>query len=129
MEEINVYQPHLMRIASVIQETPDVKTLRLEFINEEEGRNFSFMSGQFGEYSVFGEGEITFCIASPPTRSGYIECTFRKIGRVTKALTEIRSRYKSGKAKTSCSSPAGSRCLRSGALSGTRSISGMISRT
>jgi sulfhydrogenase subunit gamma (sulfur reductase) len=87
MEEINVYQPHLMRIASVIQETPDVKTLRLEFINEEEGRNFSFMSGQFGEYSVFGEGEITFCIASPPTRSGYIECTFRKIGRVTKALS------------------------------------------
>jgi sulfhydrogenase subunit gamma (sulfur reductase) len=86
MEEKNVYQPYLMRIASVIDETPDVKTFRLEFINEDEGKKFKFLAGQFGEYSVFGEGESTFCIASSPTREGYIECTFRKMGRVTKAL-------------------------------------------
>jgi NAD(P)H-flavin reductase len=86
MEEKNVYQPYLMRIASIIEETPDVKTFRLEFINEAEGKNFKFRAGQFGEYSVFGEGESTFCIASSPTREGYIECTFRKMGRVTKAL-------------------------------------------
>jgi NAD(P)H-flavin reductase len=35
---------------------------------------------------VFGEGEATFCIASSPTRAGYIECTFRQAGRVTSAL-------------------------------------------
>ncbi len=86
MEEKNVYQPYLMRIAAAIQETPDVKTFRLEFINEEDRKNFNFRAGQFGEYSVFGEGESTFCIASSPTREGYIECTFRKMGRVTKAL-------------------------------------------
>jgi sulfhydrogenase subunit gamma (sulfur reductase) len=86
MEEKNVYQPYLMRIASIIEETPDVRTFHLEFINEAEGKNFKFRAGQFGEYSVFGEGESTFCIASSPTREGYIECTFRKMGRVTKAL-------------------------------------------
>jgi sulfhydrogenase subunit gamma (sulfur reductase) len=86
MEDKHVYQPYLMRIAAAIEETPDVKTFRLEFINEEEGKKFNFKAGQFGEYSVFGEGESTFCIASSPTREGYIECTFRKIGRVTKAL-------------------------------------------
>ena len=86
MEEKNVYQPYLMRIAAAIQETPDVKTFRLEFINEEDRKKFNFSAGQFGEYSVFGEGESTFCIASSPTREGYIECTFRKMGRVTKAL-------------------------------------------
>ena len=86
MEEKNVYQPYLMRIASIIEETPDVRTFRLEFINEDEGKKFTFTAGQFGEYSVFGEGESTFCIASSPTRDGYIECTFRKMGRVTKAL-------------------------------------------
>jgi NAD(P)H-flavin reductase len=86
MEEKNIYQPYLMRVAAIIDETPDVKTFRLEFINEEERKNFSFKAGQFGEYSVFGEGESTFCIASSPTREGYIECTFRKMGRVTKAL-------------------------------------------
>ena len=87
MEERNVYQPYLMRIASIIEETPDVKTFRLEFLTEEEEKNFSFKAGQFGEYSVFGEGESTFCIASSPTRKGYIECTFRKVGRVTGALS------------------------------------------
>jgi sulfhydrogenase subunit gamma (sulfur reductase) len=86
MEEKNVYQPYLMRIASIIEETPDVRTFHLEFINEAEGKNFKFRAGQFGEYSVFGEGESTFCIASSPTRDDYIECTFRKMGRVTKAL-------------------------------------------
>ena len=86
MEEKNVYQPYLMRIAAAIEETPDVKTFRLEFINEDEGKKFNFRAGQFGEYSVFGEGESTFCIASSPTREGYIECTFRKMGRVTRAL-------------------------------------------
>ncbi|OHD65561.1 MAG: heterodisulfide reductase subunit F [Spirochaetes bacterium RBG_13_51_14] len=86
MEEKSLYQPYLMRIAANIDETPDVKTFRLEFVKEDEGKSFSFKAGQFGEYSVFGEGESTFCIASSPTRSGYIECTFRKMGRVTKSL-------------------------------------------
>jgi len=51
-------------------------------------RNFSFRTGQFGLYSAFGEGESTFCIASSPTRKGYIECTFREVGRVTAALAD-----------------------------------------
>src|SRR5512142_936643 len=89
MEEKNVYQPYLMRVAAIIDETPDVKTFRLEFINEEEGKNFKFRAGQFGEYSVFGEGESTFCIASSPTREGYIECTFRGVGKVTEELRRL----------------------------------------
>ena len=37
---------------------------------------------------AFGEGESTFCIASSPTRKGYIECTFRETGRVTSSLAD-----------------------------------------
>jgi sulfhydrogenase subunit gamma (sulfur reductase) len=85
----NIYKPYLMEIDQVIEETPDVKTFRLKFKNIEEAEKFSFKAGQFGEYSVFGEGESTFCVASPPTRKGYIECTFRKAGRVTKALANL----------------------------------------
>ena len=48
-------------------------------------RVFDFKAGQFGEYSVFGAGECTFCIASSPTRKGYIECSFKAVGKVTKA--------------------------------------------
>jgi len=47
---------------------------------------FSFRAGQFGLYSAFGEGESTFCIASPPTWRDHIQCTFRAVGKVTEAL-------------------------------------------
>jgi NAD(P)H-flavin reductase len=80
--------PYLMRIDSIKEEAPFVKTFKLKFINPEDEKNFEFRTGQFGEYSVMGEGESTFCIASSPTRKGYIECTFRQAGRVTTALNK-----------------------------------------
>lgn len=80
-----------MRIVSVREEAPEVRTYRLQFENEEEGNQFEFQAGQFGEYSVAGQGESTFCIASSPTRKGYIECTFRKTGRVTAALADLEA--------------------------------------
>jgi sulfhydrogenase subunit gamma (sulfur reductase) len=84
----NIYKPYKMRIADIRVEAPAVKTFRLEFADEAEAKAFNFKAGQFGEYSVFGEGECTFCIASSPTRKGYIECTFRQAGRVTGALAD-----------------------------------------
>jgi sulfhydrogenase subunit gamma (sulfur reductase) len=85
----NIYKPYLMEIDNIVEETPDVRTFRLKFKNAEDAEKFSFKAGQFGEYSVFGEGESTFCVASSPTRKGYIECTFRKAGRVTNALANL----------------------------------------
>ncbi len=84
----NIYLPHLMRIARITEEAPAVKTFRLEFVDEAAAQSFDFHTGQFGLYSAFGEGESTFCIASSPTRKGYIECTFREVGRVTGALAD-----------------------------------------
>jgi NAD(P)H-flavin reductase len=77
-----------MRIAEVTDEAPGVRTLRLEFVDAKDKEAFTFRTGQFGLYGVFGEGESTFCIASSPTRKGYIECTFREVGRVTGALAD-----------------------------------------
>lgn len=85
----NIYLPYLMEIEKITQEAPGVKTFRLRFKDEEVARNFEFKTGQFAEYSVFGEGECTFCIASSPTRKGYVECTFREAGRVTSALAKL----------------------------------------
>lgn len=86
MSAPNPYRPYLMRVERVVEEAPSVKTLKLVFVDPAEAAAFQFQAGQFGEYSVFGEGECTFCIASSPTRTGYIECTFRRMGRVTSAL-------------------------------------------
>ncbi|MEB3375813.1 hypothetical protein SFC43_30940 [Bacteroides sp. CR5/BHMF/2] len=94
-----------------------MKTFRLRFKDEKEGEAFHFKAGQFGEYSAFGEGESTFCIASSPTRKGYIECTFRQAGRVTTGLAKLEEgatvgfadlsethfRWTSGKERICCS--------------------------
>jgi sulfhydrogenase subunit gamma (sulfur reductase) len=86
MNDKNIYLPYLLKIEKIIHEAPGVKTFRLRFVDEEDGNQFDFQAGQFGEYSIFGKGESTFCIASSPTRKGYIECTFRQAGKVTGAL-------------------------------------------
>ena len=116
-EQSNIYLPHLMVIEKITHEAPGVKTFRLKFKDEKEGEAFHFKAGQFGEYSAFGEGESTFCIASSPTRKGYIECTFRQAGRVTTGLAKLEEelpsvfadlsethfRWMSGKERICCS--------------------------
>jgi len=86
----NIYQPTVMRIAASRDEAPDVRTLRLEFAHDQTRRDFfaAYRVGQFGIYGVPGAGESVFCVASPPTRQEYIECTFRRVGRVTSALAD-----------------------------------------
>ena len=85
----NIYLPHLATITELRDETPDIRSLRLVFQDEQVRESFTFRAGQFAEYSAFGAGEATFCIASPPTRQGYIECCFRAVGRVTEALRAL----------------------------------------
>jgi len=84
----NIYKPHLVRIEEKRQETYDTTSFKLVFVDDEVREKFDYRAGNFGEYSVFGEGESTFCVASSPTRKGYIECCFRAAGRVTRALEE-----------------------------------------
>ncbi len=86
---MNLYQPFPMTIEAITDETPDTRTLRLVFDDRRVAEGFDFKAGQFGEYSAFGAGECTFCIASPPTRKGAIECTFKSVGKATKALRDL----------------------------------------
>jgi NAD(P)H-flavin reductase len=86
---MNLYQPHLMRIEQIVEETVDTRTLKLAFEDTAVAEQFDFKAGQFGEYSVFGAGECTFCIASSPTRKGYIEASFKAVGKVTWAMRRL----------------------------------------
>ncbi|MBI5826662.1 MAG: FAD/NAD(P)-binding protein [Deltaproteobacteria bacterium] len=85
----NLYLPHLATIEDIYEEAPDVRSFRLVFKDERLRDTFDFKAGQFALYSAFGLGESTFCIASPPTRKGYVQCTFRRTGRVTGGLAEM----------------------------------------
>ena len=79
-----------MKILAARDEAPDVRTLRLAFTEEADRARFfeKYRVGMFGLYGVPGAGESAFCVASPPTRTEYIECTFRRLGRVTGALAD-----------------------------------------
>ncbi|NUN08431.1 MAG: FAD/NAD(P)-binding protein [Ignavibacteriaceae bacterium] len=85
----NIYKPFTAIIDEIRWETADTKTFKLHFDDPKIAEAFTFKAGQFGEYSVFGEGESTFCIASSPTRKEYIECSFKVVGKVTNALRSL----------------------------------------
>lgn len=44
---------------------------------------FAWLPGQFVEFSLLGNGECTFCIASSVTRQGYFDCSIKRAGVVT----------------------------------------------
>ena len=88
----NPYRPELVRIVGQCDETPDVRTLRLEPLDDAAASRLGpWQPGQFGEFSVFGAGESVFALANAPTTNGVrpIECTFRAVGRVTNALRRL----------------------------------------
>ncbi len=85
----NIYQPDLMEVVQVRQQTADVKSVRIRFRDEARARDFSFRVGQFGIFSAFGAGESTFNICSSSNWKDFIEFCFRRTGRVTEALWNI----------------------------------------
>jgi NAD(P)H-flavin reductase len=85
----DLYQSSQMKVEAVKDEAPGIRTLKLSFENTEEGEAFTFKAGQFGLYSVPGQGECVFCVASGATRKGYIECSFQRVGKVTAALRDL----------------------------------------
>ena len=85
----NVYLPHIAVIEKIIEETPGVRTLHFSFKDEKLREEFTFESGQFGEYSVFGVGEAPFCISSSPTRRDHLEFALQRVGKVTNALYRL----------------------------------------
>ena len=84
-----IYTPFAVRVQELRVETRDVKTLRLVFQDEKIGEAFTFRPGQFVELSVAGEGEATFCLASSPGETGYVECSVKRVGLVTEAIHRL----------------------------------------
>jgi NAD(P)H-flavin reductase len=79
------FVPYRARVAAVRDETADVRTLRLELLDDPAGA-FRWRAGQFAEYSVFGHGEAVFTLANAPSRGPHVECTLRAVGKVTQAV-------------------------------------------
>ena len=89
---VNPYKPYPVRIDQIITETEDrnLKTYKFVFLDPEDEQRFSYHSGQFGELSIAGKGEIPIGIASSPTEKGYVMFTVNKVGLVSSYLHNMK---------------------------------------
>lgn len=86
----NPYLPEVAIIKTIIEETPNIKTFQVVLNDEDRMRNFSFYPGQVAQLSVFGIGESTFVINSPPTRTEYLQFSVMRTGEVTNKLHSLK---------------------------------------
>ncbi len=87
----NPYLPMPATVVEVVTETHNIKTFRLVLQDEQAMKDFRFEPGQVGQLSVFGVGESTFVINSPPTRMDHLQFSVMRTGENTSALHAIQA--------------------------------------
>jgi len=92
----NPYLPEIATILETVQETPTIKTFRVRLDNPAAMEAFAFRPGQVGQLSLFGAGEATFVINSPPTRTEYLQFSVMRAGEVTAGLHRLKAGDKVG---------------------------------
>ena len=96
MASRNPFLPYIATLKEVIEETPTIKTFRVVIDDPAEREAFRFEPGQVAQLSVFGVGEATFVINSPPTRTEYLQFSVMRVGEVTTKLHELQPGDKIG---------------------------------
>ena len=89
MSVLNPYRPEPATVREIIQETANIRTLRVTLDDAGKMRGFSFQPGQVGQLSVFGVGESTFVINSPPSCKDYLQFSVMRVGEVTRRLHQL----------------------------------------
>lgn len=96
IEQQNAYMPQLATVVEIIEETPNIRTLRVVLDDNDAMANFHFEPGQVGQLSVFGAGEATFVINSTPAQKAFLQFSVMKTGEVTSAIHKLRIQDKIG---------------------------------
>ncbi len=93
----NPYLPEIATVLEAIRETPNIMTFRVRLDDEEKMNAFTHEPGQVGQLSVFGVGEATFVINSPPSMNKeYLQFSVMLTGEVTQALHKLSAGDKIG---------------------------------
>jgi len=85
----NPYLPREAVIVEKVIESPVIFTLRLAF--SDPNWQYSFKPGQFNMITLPGVGEIAISIVSDPECEAYYDHTIRVVGRVTRAMTQLKA--------------------------------------
>ena len=86
----NPYVPHIGTVVKVVDETPTIKSFQVVLDGQEHMQSFHFEPGQVAQLSVFGVGEATFVINSPPTRMEYLEFSVMRVGEITETIHRLK---------------------------------------
>lgn len=87
----NPYVIYPATIVGKIREAEDINTYRLRFVDEQARRQFRFKAGQFNMGYLFGVGEVAISIVSDPDEPELLDHTIRAVGRITKAIADLRT--------------------------------------
>ena len=86
----NEYLPYPAVIESVRNESFDTKTFKVVFEDKRLAGSFDYKPGQFVQLSLLGAGEAPISITSSPCRRGFLEFTIRAVGRLTRAVHQLK---------------------------------------
>ncbi|MFQ5901685.1 MAG: FAD/NAD(P)-binding protein [Thermodesulfobacteriota bacterium] len=85
----NPYLPEIATIKEIINETPNIKSLRIVLNDADKMKKLKFEPGQVAQLSVFGAGESTFVINSLNSCKEYMQFSIMKAGENTSAIHEL----------------------------------------
>jgi NAD(P)H-flavin reductase len=77
---------HPARIVARRDDTPDIATFTMRFLDPDVRRHFRFELGQFNMVYAYGVGEVPISIVSDPDEPQRLQHTIRLAGRVTTAI-------------------------------------------
>jgi NAD(P)H-flavin reductase len=92
----NPYLPELATVLETVTESPTIKSIRVRLDSEEARNSFRHQPGQVGQLSVFGTGEATFVINTPPSFRDYLQFSVMRAGEVTSAIHKLHPGDKVG---------------------------------
>lgn len=84
------YALYPARVVARRDETPDITTFTLRFVDPAVRHAYRFAVGQFNMLYSFGVGEVPISIVSDPATPTQLEHTVRRVGRVTGAICDWR---------------------------------------
>lgn len=85
------YLPFDAVIVGKIQEAADIFTLNLKFTEPQKQQQYCFLPGQFNMVYLYGVGEVAISIVSDPAKNIIYSHTIRRVGRVTKGLSLLKT--------------------------------------
>lgn len=89
-----MYDPYLPREAKILEithETNSIFTLQLAFSDAHVHALYAFQPGQFNMVYLYGVGEVAISIVSDPDDKSQLSHTIRAVGRVTKAMQQLKT--------------------------------------